>query len=65
MISVRVIVLLHPIATDDNVNHRLLDEATRLAAMHGLAPGEMTAYESRETPEGLIEHRALFATEEP
>lgn len=62
MILVTAEVLMHPISSKEAMMHNLWAKARREAAKVDRLPTEIVAMSDEPTPEGLVAHRALFAT---
>lgn len=64
MTSVVAVAYSHPTATKRDVHDLLWTKVQVIAARKGLEATDMTAHSTRETYDGLIEHRALFTVKE-
>ena len=64
MTSVVAVAYSHPIATPQQVEDLLWSKAQAIAARTGREVTGMTAHDTRDTDDGFIEHRALFAVKE-
>ena len=61
MTSVVAVAFAHPTATEQQVEDLLWSKAQAIAARTGREATDMTAHDTRETDDGFVEHRALFA----
>ena len=65
MTSTVAIAYKHPTATEQQVEEALWANAVAVAARTGRAPiWPPTAHDTHDTPDGFIEHRALFTVKE-
>ena len=64
MTSIAITAYAHPTATDEQVHDLLWSKAAAAAARSGREPDTITAHDARETDDGFVEHRALFACKE-
>lgn len=64
MTSVVAVAYSHPTAAERDVHDLLWTKAQDLAARSGREATDMTAHDTRETDDGFIEHRALFAVKD-
>lgn len=64
MTSIAITAYAHPTATDEQVEALLWSKAAVAAAKSGREPDTLTAHDTRDTDDGYVEHRALFACKE-
>ena len=62
--TVSVIAYSHPTADDRAVHDLLWTKAAEAAARSGREPDTLTAHDTRDTDDGVVEHRALFSCKE-